>query len=420
MSRLFSLLCVLSLAACVTAPPTAPVNLPTATPTAPTPTLPPSRPAITPTPTPPRPLTVWIPSSFSLNGAVNPPLQNALNAAVAATGRLTYTARLKPADGPASLINTLLSAYNVAPDILPDLALLSRTDLARAVSARIVWPLDDRAASLSAYYPFAQNIVSFDGQPMAVPVAAETLLLAYNTRLYASPPTTWGEVLTGPLAVAGDDGLLWLVVHNYVALGGTFNPTSGQPALNSDLLTQALIPLSVLHDANLLYAPTLTANTPQSAAQALRDGRAGLAVMSASDYLGLAVRVNTSAGLLPTPNDQPTALVTGWSWAVVNRGDMLHPQALDVLDALTAPAALAVWTQEARLLPTRPDVLSAWGVSPSAALAANVLAPAQLFPAQARAEVIALALRQAAREVALGNTAPAQAAQIAAQNTLNP
>lgn len=409
----------LSVVACTTAPTPSPA-LPTATLTPlPSPTAP--RPEVTLTPPPPRPLVVWLPSNFSASGAVNAPLQNALNAAVTTVPSLTYTARLKPADGPASLINTLLAAYHVAPDILPDLVLLSRMDLARAAAARVVRPLDGRLnASLAEHYPFAQSMVTVEGQQFGVPAAAETTLLAYNTRLYAAPPTTWAEILTGSLAVAGDDGLLWLVTHNYVALGGTFNTTPGQPALNGDILTQALVPLNILQTNSLLYAPTLTANNPQAASQALRDGRAALALITASDYLGQAVRVNTNASLLPTPNGQASALITGWSWAVVNRGEALHPRTQEILETLTTQVALTVWTQEARLLPTRPDVLSAWGVSPSAALAANLLGTAQLFPAQARAEVVAQALRQAAREVALGNTLPAQAAQTAAQNTLNP
>lgn len=419
MYRVFWLALALSVAACGPTPTTTPAS-PTATPSPP-PSPTPLGPQVTLTPAPPRALSVWVPSNFSINGVVSPALHRALSTALGAQADLTYTVRLKPADGPASLINTLLSAYNVAPDILPDLVLLSQADLARAAHARVVWPLDGRVTTtLSGHYPFAQEMVRFENQQFAVPAAAETWLLAYNTRQYNSAPLTWSEVTTGTLAVAGDEALFWMTLHNYVALGGTLATQTGQPALNSEVLAQALAPLNALHAAERLYAPALTTNSPQVAAQALRDGRATLALLPASEYLAQAVRVNMVADVLPTPAGQPTILISGWGWAVVNRGDMLHPHTLATLEALTMPEALASWTQEARLFPTRPDVLSTWGVSPSAALAARVLGSAQLFPITARTEAVVQAVRQAAREVALGNTLPAQAAQTAAQNTLNP
>jgi ABC-type glycerol-3-phosphate transport system substrate-binding protein len=82
---------------------------------------------------------------------------------------------------------------------------------------------------------------------------------------------------------------------------------------------------------------------------------------------------------------------------------------------LTDPAQLSAWTRAAAVLPTRSSVLAGWPSSPRAVFAGEVMAKAQLKPADAVLTKIGPPLQQALADVLNDRATPASAAATAEQ-----
>jgi len=407
--RLVTLCLALALmaAACATAPtPSAPTALPTVTPEA-------SPAARTPTPVPAT-LRIWLPPQFAPGSAdAGGEVLARQLATFEQMHKVRLEVRVKAESGPGSLLNSLLGAFNVAPQALPDVVALSQDDLAVAARAGVVTPLEALlpAEVLSDLYPFAQALSRVDGRWVGIPFAADARVLVYDTTLYASAPIRWAEIVTGTLILpAGEtNGLTFL--SDYLALGGQLTDATGQPALDPLLLTQAFTHLRALQEAGHLSATVITYDDPAETWQVFRERRAGLALTTAQWYLREVGRFRRgSAALPPTADGAPFTLAEGWSWAIVNREADRRPAAT-LIQALSAPEALAEWTRAARQLPTRPSALAAWGDDPFVPLAAEVLTRAQLRPPIEVLNAFGPALRAAVGDILSGRATPESAAQ---------
>ncbi len=400
-----------TLAAC-TAFPTPPVPTLTppvvSSPSAPAPASP------TPAETAARTLRLWLPPQFAPDVATpgGQILADQIIQFEQAQGQDVET-RLKLASGPGGLLESLVTAYNVAPAILPDLVALSRDDLAAAAAAGLVIPLDNLIASetLDDYYPFAQAMGRHEDQIVGLPFAADARVLAYRTDLYSSPPPTWTAVTSGTLIIPGGEATGLTLLTEYLALGGPLADPSGETVLDAELLAEALTAFQALHASGPLPLSTLDYTDTLTTWQVFRERRATLAVVNAQSFLAEPERVSNSAlALLPTSEGPPLALADGWCWALVNRAAPRHPDAVELLQWLVAPSRLATWTLAARVLPPRAKALEGWDVS-----IGDVLSHAQLQPPAEVLAVVGAPLQRALDDVLRGAATPFEAASAAAQ-----
>lgn len=326
--------------------------------------------------------------------------------------------RLKATSGPGGLLASLSAAYNAAPAVLPNLIALNRDDLAAAAKAGLVIPLDNFIApeAVADYYPFAQTLSHVEGQFVGLPFAADARVLVYNTEVYASPPVTWTEVVTGTLVIPGAETLSLTLLNEYLALGGKLTDASGQTALNADILAQALTSFQTMQKKGFLPLSSLTYADPASTWQVFRERRATLAVTSAQWYLAESQRVaNSRATWILNRTGLPFALADGWSWAIVNTAPERHTLAAELVLWLIDPAQLSAWTQAAQVLPPRSKALNQWEKSPLASFANNVLAHAELVPSADVLSLIGPPLHQALNDVLNAQATPADAAVLAVQ-----
>lgn len=383
----------------------------------------PSAPAPDPAPSaaaPPQPqsaLTVWLPAQFSPAGDPlgGPVLASQLDAYAREHPGLAVQIRAKAAAGPGGLLDSLLATYNAAPEALPDLVALSRSDLEAAVAAGVIIPLEGRlpADTLQAAYPVAQALSRVDGQWVGAPFAVDARLLVYNASLYAEAPARWADVLTGTLIVPGADPAGLTVLTDYLA-SGPLDRAGGQAQLDPARLAPRLEAWLALAQSQTLPASTLTYADPAETWQVFRERRADLALTSVSWYLREAARAPRAGAALP-PNTLGTAftLADGWSWALINKaGD--RAAAAQLLNWLIAPERQAAWTQAAGILPAQPAALAGWAGSPFSPIAAEVLTHAELQPSAADLARLGPALRLALDDVLSGQATPEAAAQAAA------
>jgi len=407
----------LSVAACTVTPappPSTPLGAPTP---ATTPTVP-ARP-LTPTPPAPDELVIWLPPRFAPDpdtrgGAV---LAQQL-AEFEATRGVTVTVRLKVEAGRGGLLDSLLTAFNVAPEVLPDLIALRRDDLAEASVAGALTALDGLLLPevLTQAYPFAQTMSRVEGRWVGAPFATDARIAVYRSDVYGSAPARWSDLITGTVIFPGAEASGLTLLNDYLALDGPLANDNGQPALNVPLLTSLLTQLSLTREARLLPLATLSYTDTTATGQAFREGRATLAVTSATWYLAEAGRLEQTAAMLPpTLRGRAFTLAEGWCWALVNTGAE-DARVAELANWLTTPSRLAAWTRAARVLPPRADVLAAWGDDSFAPLAAAVLTSAELQPPRATLEQLGPLLAQALDDVLNNRATPEAAARAVAQS----
>ncbi|MGH2521313.1 MAG: ABC transporter substrate-binding protein [Anaerolineales bacterium] len=408
---------MLALFGCAITPTPSP---PTETPAATVTPVPPT-PALTPTPSfPPNLLRVWLPQQFAPGDEApgGPVLAEQIAAFEQAHPGLTVDVRIKETAGPAGLLPTLLAAHNVAPAALPNVIALNPDDLKAAAEAGLVIPLDGLLPpeTLDDYYPFAQAMSQVNEDWMGLPFAADARVLAYNAQIYATPPLTWTEAITGPFILPGAEPWGLTLLNEYLALGGSLTDPSDKLSLDAELLAEALGFFQMAQDAGAL--PLSTLSYPDTAAtwQVFRERRAALAVTSMRWYLAERDRASFAAvGLLPAKVGDSATLAEGWSWAIVNVVPERAALAAELLAWLTAPQQLSEWTQAAQVLPPRASALDGWTTEIVASEADSVLTRARLLPSPEVLNRVGPPLRQALDDVLNGRATPLAAANAAAQ-----
>lgn len=372
-------------------------------------------------------LRVWLPPEFAPSDTSSPGgavLAAQLTQFEQAHPNVVVETRVKADSGPGGLLHSLVTAYNVAPAVLPNVIALNRDDLASAAAAGLVVPLDKffPADTFSDYYPFAQVLGrGSDSQLIGVPFAADAQVMAYNAYLYPTSPLSWTTVTTGTFIFPGADPGALTLLNEYLAQGGSVIDSTGKPALNADILAKALTFFRSAREAGLLPMSTLAYADSTATWQAFRQGRATMAIASAHLYL---VEPNpppgTAVTMMPAPDGKPLALAQGWSWAIVNTQPEYHAIGAALVAWLTDPQHLADWTQAVGLLPVRTSVLADWKASPRTAFADQMLSQAQLPPPGNILSVVAPPLQQALTDVLNDRATAASAAATAAQTVDKP
>lgn len=363
----------------------------------------------------PRTLRVWLPPEFAPDSesASGRLLAEQVSAFEAGHPGVAVDVRLKAAGGPGGLMNSLMTAANVAPAVLPNIVALRRDDLAAAAAAGLVTPLDSLlpAEAVADYYPFAQSLGRANGAWVGLPFAADARVMAYLTSAYTNPPLRWEDLLIGNLVVPGAENTGLTVASIYLAEGGTLQSEDGQVRLDRDVLARSLEHLEALRRLGVLRADSLALTDPAATWQVFRERRSTLALTSAQHYMREQSQVDGAAAtLLPTDGEPPLALADGWSWAIVNAAPENHALCAALLTWLTAPAQQAPWTEAAHVLPTRAGTLAEWRSQRLVPFVSDVVTHAQAQPPAGVLTVVGPPLRQALSDVLNGRATPFSAA----------
>src|SRR5260221_2258701 len=166
-----------------------------------------------------------------------------LNGYQKATGT-TVTIRVKRNDGVGSIYETLSSGSVAAPSVMPDLALMRRDDLIKAVGGKLIEPLDLKALSMDDLYPSGFALGQVNGIQYGLPFALEVEHTVYRTAAFTSPPRSTADLInTGqPLlfAAATAKGVNRTFLQQYLAAGGTQADSNGAPTLDAAALREVL------------------------------------------------------------------------------------------------------------------------------------------------------------------------------------
>ncbi len=366
-------------------------------------------------------LTLWLPPQFDPSGN-NPAaklLTDRLNSFMDENPDVEVQVRIKAASGPGSLLETLSAASAAAPNALPSLIALSRSDLETAALKGLIFPLDgllSKSIDDIDWYTYARQSALIQGSTFGLPFAGDALLLVFRSGHVTQPTDEWAGILRQgqPVAIPAADPEALFTLDLYQALGGTVADAQGRPLLQADILAQVLKLYSDGSKAGVFPVWLAQYQTDGQAWQAYHEQNAQWLVTWSSNYLA-ELPTDSTAMLLPSLGTNHLSLATSWLWALSDPQPERRALAVRLAEYLADGDFLSNWEAAAGYLPTRPTALAMWPDQNIQSLLSQVVLSAQLRPNNDLTSSLGPVLADATLQVIKHQTDPVQAAQAAAE-----
>ncbi len=303
-------------------------------------------------------LRVWLPAQF--DPSAEHPAAEMLAQRLAefeSEHDLTIEVRLKKDEAEGDILNALSLTGAAAPSALPDLILLSRSDLEIAATRGLLHPIDGLSTSLDDpnWYSYAQQLGHIQNTGYGLPFLGDALVLVYYPEL--GQIVSWEDVLNSDgdivFPAGNPQGLIGLSL--YASAGGEILDAQGLPMLDQEVLARVL----TLIDEGIsreVFPPSLANVTNETQTlQIYRTGNANKAIVSYLSY-----RPSEDGRLTPLPGlDQMSfSYATGWIWALAGANVENQQLAAELAEYLVADDFVGEMTRETGYLPTRPSMVA--------------------------------------------------------------
>ena len=366
-------------------------------------------------------LRIWLPPQFGPdpNTEAGALLKARLDEFALLHPGIRITVRVKGEGGPGGMVASLDAVAGAVPESLPDLVLIPRPEMERAVGADLLVPFTEPLDI--DWYDFARSLAGLDQNIYGLPFAADALVLVYRPDVILSPPKDWSTTVTSPtpLLFSAASTESYFTFALYEAAGGTLQDADGRPFLDSPVLTALLAFYAQAASTGIFPETALTAVDETAVYEGFRDGQVDMAITWVSNRLN-DDSGNIAATALPTVSSVPYTLVTGWMWALSNPDPERARLASELAAFLTTPEFLSTWTYAAGFLPPRASALAGWPNGVEASLASRLVLSAHLLPPLDVIQEVGPALQQAVEAVLAGELTPAEAAEAAALRVNGP
>lgn len=336
----------------------------------------------------------------------------------------------KRVTGRGSTLDYLRTAPPVAPSILPDVVLLSRSALVTAAREDLIiaWDSTQEDALLAldeAVYPAAANLGRVDDALFGLPYMLEIRHSVYSPAAFGDTvPLSFEELLDSGVGeevpaysfpAARTGGVNRTTLLQYLATGGSLRDDEGQPFIDSTAFTSVLAFYVEAQVAGMLDPSVLQYATPDETWAQYTQGAVDLAEVSTVSYLrGRADGRDSALASIPTAEGESITLVTGWLWALTTDNPDQQAAVAELLMWLMEPVNHGTYAHAVGYLPSQPDALAVWGSDPYVALANDLMAVAAIPPDPAIDSAVGATMQEAVEDVLLGRATPSEAASEAA------
>lgn len=326
--------------------------------------------APTPTATPGMPaketasLTIWVPPQFDPQGPTSSGelFQARIDEYLSEHPSLTIDVRVKALSGPGGILDTLRTARDAAPLVLPDVIALPRSLMETAAGEDLIAPFGEYGGLFEDkdWYSFADQLARIDEEIYGIPFAADILVFAYKTDSLESSPGSWEELLSNPkpLAFPASDPHAFVTFAFYQSAGGNIATLNDSYVIDRSPMMEVLSFYQQARQVEVMPYWITQFDTDQQAWNAYTERQSTQVVTWISNYLQTEP-FNTSLGALPTAEGRAFSYATGWVWSIVDKGQPLD-LSMEFIDTLTDTRYLADWNAEAGFVPPLSSSLALW------------------------------------------------------------
>jgi ABC-type glycerol-3-phosphate transport system substrate-binding protein len=310
-------------------------------------------------------LTIWVPPQFDPQGptASGGLFKARIEEYLSDRPSLTIDVRVKDLSGPGGILDTLRTAQDAAPLVLPDVVALPRSLMETAAREELIAPFGEYAGLFEGknWYSFADQLSRIDEETYGIPFAADILIFAYKTDSLEQSPGSWEELLSNPkpMAFPASDPDAFVTFAFYKSAGGNIAALNESYVIDKTPIMEVLSFYQQARQAEVMPYWITQFETDEQAWNAYTERQATQVVTWISNYLQNDP-FNTSLGALPTSEGRAFSYATGWVWSIVDKG----PEQLDLsaqfIDYLTEDRYLAEWNAEAGFVPPLSSSLALW------------------------------------------------------------
>lgn len=374
-------------------------------------------PEVEETPLPITNLTVWVPPEMDpdLETEASICFNNRLSAFSDAHDGIEIDVRVKAATGVGGLLDALTASSAAAPASLPDLIVLSRSDLETAALKGLIFSMDGltEIPDDPDWYGFSREMALIQGSTFGLPFAADALALVYRPEIVPDLPTTWTGLFEEQLVLAfpAEHDQALFPMSMYLAEGGALQDSQRRPLLELTPLTEVYRLIEQGVQADTFPEWLIQYQTSGQVWTAFREGQVDLAVTWVSNYLKESPSDAMIATLLPG-SESAVSIGTGMSWALATPEQSRQPMAVALAEFLVQSEFLANWTSAAGYLPPRPSSLEGWQNQRTRTIISRIAVMTVLRPPNDVILSLGSFLRDGSRQVLQGLVDPSQAAQL--------
>lgn len=270
---------------------------------------------------------------------------------------------IKKSSGKGGVLDFLKTAREVAPSVLPDVVVMSPTDLDQAFADNLIQPLDGRLdrSIVQDLLPAARRMGTVDDKLVGVPIGLEMEHAVYHRLVFTETPVLWQDVLskntTYLFPAKGINGLVNdVTLSQYFSAGGEFLSDQGAPGINDRVFRDVLGFYQQARENGIIDASILEAAITEELWPAYLEGKAGLAQISVRQYLTDRETLNnTDFSPLPVHDraNTPAPVVRGWVLALTTSDISRQDAALRLIETFLSTANNAEWNSINRSIPVR-------------------------------------------------------------------
>ena len=316
-------------------------------------------------------LKVWLPAPLiSDESGKAYQLLREHTAEFSASNNIDATYRIKDVGKIGGIVASIRAGKEVAPEALPDVALIRRRDFGPALASEYLQSLETLFSSsllndLDDSVEFGQIPLEGGLSLYGLPYFFDLLLSVYTQPAgTARSLLSFDDMLSDQVAflfpAARTNGLNQTFYLQYLAAGG-MTPDDGVMSVNEGALLTVLEFYDLLVQQKLITADVLTYQSPSAYAAdfANQPDRPQLAIFNASDYLAMIDRqaINVVAAEIPTADGNGSSILNGWLWVIVTPDRGRQALAARFLEWMMEPAFHADFAKALYHLPSQPAIL---------------------------------------------------------------
>lgn len=367
-------------------------------------------------------LTLWTIESISPDAQGEPGnfVSNNLRAFRRANSDIKVTVVLKKPTGKGGMLDFLRTSRDVAPTVLPDVAILNATDLNQAYSEGLLRPLDGRLdrSIVQDLLPAARKMGTIDGKLVGVPLGLEMEHTVYNTRTFTAPLLLWSDVLSSNtrylFPAKGVNGLVNdTTLSQYFSAGGKLLDDRGAATIDERALRDVLNFYQQALENGVIDATILEASTTEELWPIYLEARAGIAQITVRQYL-TDRELLQSTTYAPQPvqdeGDTPVPITHGWVLVLITGDVQRQAAALDLIEWFLSTENNATWNRINKSIPSRDSSYQRLaGGDPYWVFLTEQLNTAQPQPGFAGYDRLGRIMQQAVVQVISGEATPEEA-----------
>jgi multiple sugar transport system substrate-binding protein len=370
-------------------------------------------------------LSIWVPVQFDPN-AKSPPalaLVKVLQEFEVENLGVTVEIRVKAESGPSGLMETLGMAATAAPDAMPSLILLTRSQMEDASRRGIIFPYDGLTTVLEEtdWYPFARELATFQGNMYGMPLSGDVLALVSRSSRPAAQSPTWEEIqnLGATVLFAAADPLAAVPLALYRSAGGRTQDEQLLPQIQTAELEKTLSLLAAGAEKNIFPPWLINYQTDEQVMHTFSNQQGGWVITWLSNYL--ADKPNDT-NLYPVPSlgTGSATFASGSVWALTDSNPERRQLSVKLAEFLGRSEFLSQWNLVNNTLPPRPSALTAWPDTPLRAQLNQVALAAKIRPPIDILTTLGPAVQEATILILKKQSDPAKAAQTAVQRLAAP